>query len=301
MARYLETTLNDWKDIFNIDQLFLYPFIFRGQCCCEWELRTYIERESCLYDIKNYFFTEKSMIQEFRNNFHLYSNLRFEPNDLCEILATMQHHYAPTRLMDFTKSIFISSYFAVLNSITDSAIWALNKQLLKEEFKHQFKLDYDLVFDSDIKINNLCKNKINEILNVENQDFSIPSTVIPLNSTFCTERLARQQGLFLFPTNTGITFRDNLNVAFKNKDNFVRIEMEELIQLSKNETPNEIGIIKIIIPIEKKDEILYHLKKMNITSELLFPGLDGLCLSLLHKVMASKHLINGYLRNENEI
>ena len=37
-----------------------------------------------------------------------------------------------TRLLDFTESFYIASFFAVENASTDSCVWAVNKTKLKE-------------------------------------------------------------------------------------------------------------------------------------------------------------------------
>lgn len=61
-----------------------------------------------------------------------------------------------------------------------------------------------------------------------------------------------------------------LNNPLENKDSIV-----ELIN-------GKIEIIKIVIPSKLKSSILRNLKKMNITAEILFPGLEGLAKSLIH-------------------
>jgi len=51
----------------------------------------------------------------------------------------MQHHGAPTRLLDFTYSFYIAAYFALEESEKDCAIWALNMKWSVEESKAKFK------------------------------------------------------------------------------------------------------------------------------------------------------------------
>jgi hypothetical protein len=38
----------------------------------------------------------------------------------------MQHHGAPTRLLDFTYSIYVAAYFALESADADAAVWAVN-------------------------------------------------------------------------------------------------------------------------------------------------------------------------------
>ena len=42
-------------------------------------------------------------------------------------VSTMQHHGAPTRLLDFTYSVYVAAYFALENADSDGcAVWAVN-------------------------------------------------------------------------------------------------------------------------------------------------------------------------------
>lgn len=52
MHQILETKLNNFKELFEIDGFFLSPFIFRGQGNSKWDLKTSIERT-----IENYSFS----------------------------------------------------------------------------------------------------------------------------------------------------------------------------------------------------------------------------------------------------
>lgn len=38
----------------------------------------------------------------------------------------MHHHGAPTRLLDFTYSIYVATYFAAENAERDAAVWAID-------------------------------------------------------------------------------------------------------------------------------------------------------------------------------
>jgi len=57
---------------------------------------------------------------------------------------------------------------------------------------------------------------------------------------------------------------------------------DDFIDYSNAQRHNQedISLIKIIIPKEKNYEIMKYLRAMNITTEILFPGLEGLAKSL---------------------
>ncbi len=69
-----------------------------------------------------------------RRYFQYRSHIRNE-YDYLEWLSIMQHFGAPTRLLDFTYSIYIALYFAIehMNQEEYSAIWCINpKWCLKQ-------------------------------------------------------------------------------------------------------------------------------------------------------------------------
>ena len=38
----------------------------------------------------------------------------------------MQHHGAPTRLIDFTWSPYVAAFFALERTLADGVVWAMN-------------------------------------------------------------------------------------------------------------------------------------------------------------------------------
>lgn len=292
MNTYVETTLLKFEDIFKLNEYFLSPFIFRGQRDKNWELQTSIERAFSCYSNLNfctdYTTDERWMIHEFARKFHLHSNQNVKQNNYFEWLAIMQHYGAPTRLLDFTESIFMALYFAVIESNTDSSVWAINRYKLRDNLLEDHNLPYkkrDILKD---EINSLHIDYANKhISRVFDKNFIYPSTIIPLVPEMFSERLSRQQGLFLMPTNPEKSFFENLNSAFrKNEKSLDVIKFNDLINESENIKLNtELEILKINLPKELNKEIIKYLRKMNITAEILFPGLDGLAKSLIHTQM----------------
>ena len=87
-------------------------WVYRGQGD-DYSLATSLER------IKNYFNVdwsdipgiEEQMFRNFRRNFQGESDIYLD-KDLLYCISLMQHHGAPTRLLDFTWSLYIGVFFA---------------------------------------------------------------------------------------------------------------------------------------------------------------------------------------------
>ena len=288
MDTYVETTIKRWDDIFRLERSFFSPFVFRGQQDSLWDLTSSIERIRAKYKLhtyySNYTTDEKWMLFEFTRKYHLYSQHNLNYDDYFEWFAIMQHYGASTRLLDFTESIFIASYFAVIDSVTDSSIWAINRHTLRDNLLDDYKLPYVRRNSLKDEINTFHIDFANNhLLRAFSDDFEYPSTVIPLEPKLYSERLSRQQGMFLMPTNPDISFRKNLDKAFrKDFGTLMKISFEELIKVSNEDSFNtKLEIIKINIPVKLSHDIISNLKGMNITAEILFPGLEGLAKSLI--------------------
>ena len=74
---------------------------------------------------------EKLLIKRFQANAHLHTLHLPQVRETLEWLAIMQHHGAPTRLLDVTLSPHIATYFALDSGHGDSAVFAFNHARLK--------------------------------------------------------------------------------------------------------------------------------------------------------------------------
>jgi hypothetical protein len=243
------STWNEAKDCF--DRMDQY-FVFRGQSKAMWDLKTSFER--CYFFKKNYR-VEKDFLKDFQRGAYNYfeaQNLP-EPSDTLSWLALMQHHSAPTRLLDFTFSPFIASYFAFENAEQDCAVWAIHRLHLQEDlsekypqgFEYRDDFMYDLADDSFNRIfqeNKLC-------------------CVFPVRPSVTSKRYLLQQSLFLSLGNTEQTF------------------MDQLLSYSWPEYLPE-HVAKVVLPFALREEALYDLNRMNINRSTLFPDIDGYSLYL---------------------
>src|SRR5262245_56010695 len=112
MAAFFSETLTDWGHIQKYCQR---AWLFRGQRCDKWELRTSLERcwerLKIKSNLRNDF--ELRIIREFKRAYHQYAQHIPSSDNIIEWLSLMQHHGAPTRLLDFTYSIYVAAYFAI--------------------------------------------------------------------------------------------------------------------------------------------------------------------------------------------
>ena len=66
------------------------------------------------------------MIREFRRAYHQFALHVPDRRAILEWLSIMQHHGAPTRLLDFTYSGYVAAYFAVEQAKHDCVVWAID-------------------------------------------------------------------------------------------------------------------------------------------------------------------------------
>jgi hypothetical protein len=132
---YSWTELSDWAEQYKHQK----RYAFRGQGDSAWPLTTSLAR---------HFLANKVVSNEWRKReLKMYRMFRERLLSICpemydnwkpiDILSLMQHHGTPTRLLDFTYSPLVASYFALCDARGDSAIWVIDTNHLKEIQKSQ--------------------------------------------------------------------------------------------------------------------------------------------------------------------
>src|SRR5947199_6187239 len=105
--------LSDWNEMHEFAAR--RGWLFRGERCTSWELKTSLERCCDRLGIRPGLrrTIEDRTIREFRRAYHQFARHLPDREAIVEWLSIMQHHGAPTRLLDFTYSIYVAAYFAV--------------------------------------------------------------------------------------------------------------------------------------------------------------------------------------------
>jgi hypothetical protein len=157
----------------------------------------------------------------------------------------MQHHGAPTRLLDWSTSPYVAAYFAVNQQSSDEngALWCFCSTTLRDRFRKQYgKLPPPFEDEDAPEFYNKKLDKLRET-----------DAVLPLSFNFASsERVVAQQGKF---TMSFAPLRDHNSLIERPGGQFVK---------------------KIVIASKSKREFLLRLRDINITAASLFPGVDGL-------------------------
>jgi hypothetical protein len=260
-------------------------WIFRGQKSAAWNLETSLERcakrtGKSQGDAPK---LEAELFREFRRVYHQFSKHIPSRNARLEWASIMQHHGAPTRLLDFTYSIYVAAYFALehlenpkerhnpkkrmesneadYNGVC--AIWAVNwkwateRSVLLINKTHCDAHAADLFLDPTTELHEKRADKL--LFREPYTKAAALLTPFRLN-----ERLRAQRGTFLVPGNISVGFIDNLK-ALDGHD-------------------NRQNVLKIEIPWKERAAAIRNLAAMNISRTTLFPGLDGYaqCLGVYH-------------------
>ena len=161
--------VQSWRELRdNFDNLWGHGF--RGQGSSEWELETSLNRVAKTYGIseKMLWHREHWMLRQFIRRAQPYITPQQSSQDKLEWLALMQHHGAPTRLLDFSHSPYVATFFALENAVGTSAVWCINRRRVHSENSILFEWDFGkLNID---QLNTLSVAKANEIVDLNVTD-----------------------------------------------------------------------------------------------------------------------------------
>jgi hypothetical protein len=250
---FSEMIVETWPDAKSILRTFPISWIFRGQADARWMPSMSLERlpvPDKLYGAV----LEPMLTNSFKSQAHNYTQEQRLPDNLLEWWALMQHHGAPTRLLDWTESAYVAAFFALDTATTDGAIWAIDR----------------------VWCRNAAADVITKAVGEEGKRVTVEQmerlfeTIFPANRTLLAfpvrpekfnQRLAIQQGLFLCPGSAANSF------------------MENLLSLGSQEEHCR-RVVKITLNIKMRANAIQDLNYMNINRATLFPGLDGFAQSL---------------------
>ncbi|WP_132055936.1 FRG domain-containing protein [Pseudocnuella soli] len=246
-------SLPGWKAYKEFVDALSGNWAFRGQGNACWQLNNAVERTDF---IRLHRQIEADFLAEFQRGARNYLSRDEIPSHTIEWLALMQHHGAPTRLLDFSWSPYIAAFFAFelchLAGGSHIAVWAVNMAFLKTK---SVALLAQLFGDSVTK----TKNGINEQLFDEIFFQNKSSIVFPVEPFRMNRRYSLQQSVFVSTGNSYEPFMKQLE--FLGED------------LGR-------AVVRIEVPVGEQKAVLRDLQRMNLNRASLFPDLDGYAASL---------------------
>jgi hypothetical protein len=222
---------------------------FRGLPDADWQLLSSLSRylHSFVPDKATWRQREERALRIFRRKAHNYLPDAGVLADDVRCLALMQHHGAPTRMLDFTKSPFVAAFFSLNNTNRSAAVFALDTpSLWRAAPRHDATLLRDTI---DPRVPG----------NFERYFLANDKDVIWVGEPESMDRrLVAQSGTFVVP---GVLDKP----------------LQDIIGQYARGAPL---IRKFVLPPSVRAEAMLSLYRMNITHATLFPDLDGLARSI---------------------
>jgi len=251
-ARVRRRLISSWGEFIDLIQGWdgFRNWAFRGQADASWKLVSTLSRHIGTAGVcrEAWPLQEERIRRIFERKSHLF--LADPPQgDELEWLALMQHHGAPTRLLDFTWSPYVAALFALEHATTSAGVWAINLPLLWEI--HDACRIRQVAVDQADPRDASCFRRFyrpNRYAFVWQGDpFRMPRRVIA------------QSGTFLVSSNLGLT-------------------IEEILEGYPG--GGELLLQFVFDTAKVRADAMASLYSMNITQATLFPGLDGLARSM---------------------
>lgn len=222
---------------------------------------------------------EDWLLSEFRRGVHHHSQVSLRSDDRLGWLALMQHHGTPTRLLDWTLSPYVALYFAIQAGKPECAVWAHSPAML-DDWCTSIATAGDVKASIRKALAPITRKLVTSNSNVEERHGAInkllqsgAANTLPLATVIrpfqLNLRVAAQQGVFSLPLSN-------------------EIPLERCLFQSGQMSRSEGTLMhKITIKDYNRRDMLSELKRMNITHQTLFPGLDGFAKSLEDQLAVS--------------
>jgi hypothetical protein len=254
--RYNEVRINSWGDFIRVVLSPRYGnWAFRGHADANWPMQTTLARRFAnagITDPQAWREQESRIIRIFRRKAHLFLDHIPSERDSFRWLGIMQHHGAPTRLLDFTWSPYVAAFFALESASADAAIWAVSPPALSKPIR--LTLDGKEQEVNPEELGPWHEGNYERYF-IENEH----SFVNYGEPRIMNQRLIAQSGTFLVPSTLAEPVEDIL---------------------SRYPNPKE-TLVKFILKTKRlREDAMRELYTMNVSYYTLFPGIDGLSRSM---------------------
>jgi hypothetical protein len=183
---------------------------------------------------------EERILRIFKRKGHHFLPKPPDWDDDFQWLALMQHHGAPTRLIDFTWSPYVAAFFALERTLADGVVWAMNPARIDSTRAPE-----------PVRMDPRIKGNFRRHYLKSNRRFIWMGEPNTMN-----QRLIAQSGTFAVPGAIDVPVEENLSADPENV------------------------LAKFILKNAVRETGMRELYRMNITYSTLFPDLDGLAKSM---------------------
>jgi hypothetical protein len=259
---------------------------FRGQSNADWDLSPSLERAlQAKRELQKVSIIEEAEESDLLTQFkrrasHYLSDTPAEDDDL-EWLALMQHHGAPTRLLDWTRSPYVGLFFAIEEAELGqpAALWAVHTGALERDAEDKLGKLGPAYYRQEPTDGKDFNRWFARVFLTRNSGLSTteapPNIVLPLAPLRMNARLTIQQGIFL--SANGMRHQ-----GFQRR-------VEAILRENREQRSREKIMFKLTIEGDRL-RMLQELASMNINLSTLFPGIDGFARSLGTRTVLSPPL-----------
>jgi hypothetical protein len=246
---------DSWDEFIDVITGPAYQFwAFRGHADESWPIHSTLARYFQDFKINPnaWAYMEEVIIRRFKRKAHLFLSHVPDWEDDFQWIALMQHHGAPTRMVDLTWSPYVAAFFALERATKDAAVWALNPARIGHGADQKDERG-EILFPRMAIWENGAFNKY---LLCASTPFVVVGEPKIMNM-----RLIAQAGTFIMPS--------TLDQPIEN------------ILSSYSDTQ----VVKFVLSNKGvRDRGMSELFHMNISAATLFPGLDGMARSLAYEL-----------------
>lgn len=199
---YKKLEYDTWNElkaslVYDVCKSNVFPYnryIFRGQKDADWKLISVFDRNygRLSFDAKQRIETE--LLDEFKKMcIEWEGKENFNHYDIQEIMSAGQHYGLPTRLLDWTYSLYIAAFFAFCDeaSCSHAAIWIINSEheiwqgrygvsIEKSSVAENERQKYQYgIFTRNNTVNSTLEEYVNECAKVSNVDGALYKVILP--------------------------------------------------------------------------------------------------------------------------
>lgn len=251
---HTEILIDTWEEFRDkIDGEAYRSWAFRGQADASWPVYSALSRYLLANNVDEAAWSgqEERILRIFKRKAHLFLTHVPPDENSFQWLALMQHHGAPTRLVDLTWSPYVAAFFALERATESAAVWGFRMSGISDTDEQAIR--------GGAKIR---PREMDPSLPKNYEKFFLLGTTpfVWMGEPYVmNRRLIAQSGTFLVP---GV--------------------LDEPVESILDDYPDAAdSVVKFVLNTSRmRQDAMKAMYSMNITNATLFPDLDGLARSM---------------------